>query len=181
MDTEIQERCLACGEFPDYCQGHGDLWACEDCRGWLKQHDWHTSRMSGTRTCSQCGLLPIDEDDIGTGCPAGAIHEPYCDHVKDRPWVTVVTIDDLDDEQYAVGDLWPFRTLEALEGLVQYLEMNDGGDETDAGGEFTPPDNDPDHAYPWGSADDTYEMGEYVLAINRDLHYAGLYRRKGGQ
>lgn len=38
-------------------------------------HDWQVSTFTGTKTCSRCGLLPLDEDDMESECrseePAG--------------------------------------------------------------------------------------------------------------
>jgi hypothetical protein len=41
----------------------------------LESHVWQESRFTGTTTCSRCGLLPLDADDMETTCqidePAG--------------------------------------------------------------------------------------------------------------
>lgn len=36
-------------------------------------HDWQRSRITGTVTCSGCHLLPLDDDDTATPCPATAV------------------------------------------------------------------------------------------------------------
>lgn len=36
-------------------------------------HDWQHGRYSGTLTCSGCHLLPLDDDDMDTPCPATAV------------------------------------------------------------------------------------------------------------
>lgn len=33
-------------------------------------HDWHAGRFTGAVTCARCGLLPLDEEDAETPCPA---------------------------------------------------------------------------------------------------------------
>jgi hypothetical protein len=32
-------------------------------------HRWQYARMTGTKTCEKCGLLPLDSDDTATLCP----------------------------------------------------------------------------------------------------------------
>ena len=32
------------------------------------EHTWQIGRFTGTRTCSTCGLLPLDEDDTASTC-----------------------------------------------------------------------------------------------------------------
>ena len=82
------DRCLACWGFPDYCQGgHGR--PCDGCQGWLPDHKWVDGRFSGMTMCGECGLLPLDEEDMETGCPIGASHEPFCVLVEHLPWVDV--------------------------------------------------------------------------------------------
>lgn len=31
-------------------------------------HTWQTARFTGNRTCSECGLLPLDEEDTTSNC-----------------------------------------------------------------------------------------------------------------
>lgn len=31
-------------------------------------HTWTISRFTGTKTCSTCGLLPLDEEDTESPC-----------------------------------------------------------------------------------------------------------------
>ena len=47
-------------------------------RGWVEDdvnlldlfgHAYTTGRMTGTRTCERCGMLPLDSDDMLTPCP----------------------------------------------------------------------------------------------------------------
>lgn len=33
-------------------------------------HQWQRARFTGTVTCAACGLLPLDEDDTDSPCPA---------------------------------------------------------------------------------------------------------------
>lgn len=33
-------------------------------------HDWQISKFTETKTCSKCGLLPLDQDDTDSPCPA---------------------------------------------------------------------------------------------------------------
>ncbi len=35
---------------------------------WAIGHDFQQSRFTGTTTCSRCGLLPMDDDDMETPC-----------------------------------------------------------------------------------------------------------------
>ena len=35
-------------------------------------HDWQTARFTGARTCSRCGLLPLDDDDYESECEGRA-------------------------------------------------------------------------------------------------------------
>lgn len=41
----------------------------------LSDHEWQVSTFTGTKTCSRCGLLPLDDDDMQSTCqddmPAG--------------------------------------------------------------------------------------------------------------
>ena len=41
----------------------------------VEPHVWQVARMTGTRTCERCGLLPLDSDDMESMCltdePAG--------------------------------------------------------------------------------------------------------------
>lgn len=32
------------------------------------EHQWQTARMTGTKTCERCGLLPLDDDDANSPC-----------------------------------------------------------------------------------------------------------------
>lgn len=43
--------------------------------GAYDSHDWQQATFTGAKTCSRCGLLPLDEEDMGSTCksdePAG--------------------------------------------------------------------------------------------------------------
>lgn len=77
-DADVEFRCLACGEPPDYCQGHGDLAPCMFCAGWSTKHVWERSMFGVNIVCSVCHLLPLDADDEELPCNGG-FHESDCD------------------------------------------------------------------------------------------------------
>ena len=172
-EYDDSDRCLACGEFPDYCQGgHGQ--GCNECRGWLPDHKWVDGRFSGMTLCGECGLLPLDSDDMETGCPIGASHEPFCVFVEHLPWVDVYQ-----DYDYTHDAILEMSTHDA----VNFMRGADYGMETDDAHTYVHqphPDaafyRDPDHTAPWGANDDVTEHLGYVMIERRGL-YVGLHRR----
>jgi len=174
MDYDDSDRCLACGEFPDYCQGgHGQ--GCNECQGWLPDHKWVDGRFSGMTLCGECGLLPLDEEDMETGCPIGASHEPFCVLVEHLPWVNVF----FDQGEEERPDILKMETHEAVMHMAQW----DYGYETDDAHTYVHqphPDaafyRDPNHTAPWGANDDVTEHLGYVMTERRGL-YVGLHRR----
>ncbi len=40
-----------------------------------KAHEWQVSRFTETTTCSKCGLLPLDRDDVESSCPGSTTVE----------------------------------------------------------------------------------------------------------
>jgi hypothetical protein len=57
------------------------------------------------------------------------------------------------------------------DAAVEYLAQWDNGDEAEVW------DTDTDNGKPWGTADYTYEQGEYVMSWNPPLGYVGLVRK----
>lgn len=45
----------------------------EDLQSWVPLHNWQYARFTGTMTCEDCGLLPLDEDDTETECEANQL------------------------------------------------------------------------------------------------------------
>ena len=81
----------------------------------------------------------------------------------DGPWVDVVFA--AGDDYYEVQDM-------CIEEMADYLSQWDMGEETD--------DAHTRDTYSWGSRDNVYMVGQYVLAINYPLGYASLNRRPMG-
>ena len=76
-----------CGtRYPVFEDPDGRLWTWEDAdlpAGRLcpalsfdpepsRPHVWQTARFTGNRTCSRCGLLPLDDSDVSSDCTGGA-------------------------------------------------------------------------------------------------------------
>jgi len=103
-------------------------------------------------------------------------------------WVDVIFVGDFDENPDAPA-------LDAdRQAIADYLAAWDEGVETDAAHTYEPTrinfyssdpgDEDGLIHYPWGSADDAYNVTvngqNYVLALNRGLRYASLSRRPLG-
>lgn len=74
-DKGSGRRCFNCGFVDAYDpdESHGPIMdgVCPTCESMLEvphPHTWQTGRFTGTKTCSQCGLLPLDEEDTTSNC-----------------------------------------------------------------------------------------------------------------
>jgi hypothetical protein len=68
-------RCFSCGFVDTYDpdENHGPIMDghCPTCGAVLEvphAHTWQTSRFTGTKTCLECRLLPLDEEDTTSNC-----------------------------------------------------------------------------------------------------------------
>jgi len=66
-----------------------------------KPHTWQTGRFTGNTTCSVCGLLPLDDDDVATTCTVKVdVPEAVVDMADDAEnWLN----DNVAPEGYAFG------------------------------------------------------------------------------
>jgi len=108
-------------------------------------------------------------------------HEALCPVVRGLSWVCIT-----DQGEEASMPLVDWFANDAAAAL-QYLLNWDFGEETDAGGTYTPPNEAmrhglpalSDHAllYPWGEYDEIHEVMEYVWVQDYQRGNISLYRR----
>lgn len=164
-DMSDDDRCVACYEYRDYCPGgHGP--ACEWCQGWAGAHVWHHSN-SGTTTCERCGLLPLDDDDIATGCVMSSMHEPTCEVYHDTgvPWVRFLFSQGKDRDE--IIDI--IRRGEMQVTSLHALGHIDVGEEPNLERVY--------EAVPWGASDEVHEHGQWVFTIGPKDQYVSIQKR----
>lgn len=138
--------------------------------------------------CLSC-REPVDYCQGGHGQPCESClgwegaHEPDCAEVSHLPWVTVISFDEGD----LPGEAEAHREDSDWDALVNVMMQWDYGEETDAGGTWTPVTEEQQIKHgtwfyteardvPWGAADSTFDSGIYRLCRGVTGDFT-LYRR----
>ena len=112
--------------------------------------------------CATAVTAPALDDETTTYVCGWAIAYKEASEY-DGPWADVV---------FADGDDYSECADMGIDEMADYLAQWDYGQETD--------DAHTRDAYPWGSSDHVYRVGQYVLTANYRLGYASLNRRPMG-